>query len=129
MCYLFDVLPTLGKICDVPPPETSEGLELTAVLAEPSRAARPHLMFAYKNAQRAVRNDRWKLIRFPLIDRTLLFDLQTDPQETTNLADHPEHADKVAELRVLLEEEQLAFGDSAPLTVADPQPAEWMPPR
>ena len=25
MCYLFDVLPTLGKLCGVPPPSTSEG--------------------------------------------------------------------------------------------------------
>jgi arylsulfatase A-like enzyme len=129
MCYLFDVLPTLGKLCDVAGPETSEGIEFTATLRDPSHAARTHLMFAYKTFQRAVRDQRWKLIRFPEIDRTQLFDLQHDPHETNDLAALPENATRVEQLTALLEQQQGEFGDVAPLRVDSPKPAEWTPPK
>lgn len=129
MCYLFDALPTLGKLCGVPGPATSEGGEFSAVLADPTRAARAQLMFGYKGVQRAVRDDRWKLIRYPQVDKTQLFDLKTDPDEVTDLSAKPEHAARVKELLALLETEQARFGDTAPLRVAKPLPAEWTPPK
>jgi arylsulfatase A-like enzyme len=129
MCYLFDVLPTLGKLCGVAAPPASEGIDLGATLADPSKPARRELMFAYRNVQRAYRNDRWKLIRYPLVDRTQLFDLQADPQETTNLAARPEYAARVADLTAALVHQQRLFGDTAPLKVAHPGPADWTPPR
>ncbi|MCX6873473.1 MAG: sulfatase-like hydrolase/transferase [Verrucomicrobia bacterium] len=114
MCYLFDVLPTLGKLCGVPAPKTSEGHDLSATLGDPATPARPHLMFAYRTSQRAIRDERWKLIRYPLVDQTQLFDLQADPNEITNLAEQPAHTAKVAALMALLEEQQRHFGDVAP---------------
>jgi len=129
MCYLFDVLPTLGKLCGVPAPTTSEGSEFTATLSAPDRAARTNLMFAYRNVQRAVRDDRWKLIRHPQVDRSQLFDLKADPDEATDLAGKPEHAAKVKELLTLLEAEQKRSGDKTPLTVEKPLLAEWTPPK
>jgi arylsulfatase A-like enzyme len=128
MCYLFDVLPTLGKLCGVPAPRTSEGQEFTASLRDPARPARSRLMFAYRDVQRAVRDDRWKLIRYPQVDKTQLFDLRDDPQEATNLAGKPEQAARVRALTALLEKEQTRYGDAAPLTVPGPRPAEWTPP-
>lgn len=128
MCYLFDVMPTLGAWCRVEGPKTSEGLDLSATLRDPAKAARSSLMFGYRNVQRAVRDDRWKLIRYPQVDQTQLFDLQTDPDEITNLAGKPEHAAKVAELTALLQREMAQHGDNAPLKVGHPQPAEWSPP-
>ncbi len=113
MCYLFDVLPTLGKLCDVPAPKTSEGIEFSGTLHDPAVPARSHLMFAYRNVQRAVRDERWKLIRYPLVNQTQLFDLHADPQETTNLAGQPGQAAKLAELTELLKQQQQQFGDTA----------------
>jgi arylsulfatase A-like enzyme len=114
MCYLFDVLPTLGKLCGVPPPKTSEGIEFSASLRDPTTPARAQMMFAYRNVQRAVRDERYKLIRYPLVDKTQLFDLQTDPQEITNLADQPAHAAKVREMLEQLHKQQQQSGDTAP---------------
>jgi len=128
MCYLFDVMPTLGALCGVPAPAGSEGLDFSATLRDPSRPARHRILLAYKTAQRALRDERWKLLRFPLVDRTLLFDLQTDPSETINLAGMDGHAQKVVELTAAMEEEMRQFGDTAPLKVAEPKPAEWTPP-
>lgn len=128
MCYLFDVLPTLGKLCGVPAPKGSEGVEFAAVLKEPDRPARERLFFAYKAVQRATRDDRWKLIRYPQIDKSQLFDLRADPHETTDLAGKPEHAAKLKDLLAALAAEQKRYGDALPLTAAKVLPAEWTPP-
>lgn len=128
MCYLFDVLPTLGKICGVAGPATSDGVDFSATLIDPSKPARENMIFAYKNVQRAVCTSRWKLIRYPEVDRTQLFDLQNDPHEETNLADRSEFAAKVAELTSLLEREMRQNGDTGVLKMANPKPADWSPP-
>ena len=128
MCYLFDVMPTLGKMCGVTGPKECEGLDFTATLRDPAKPARGTMVFAYRTVQRAVRDDRWKLIRYPQVDRTQLFDLQNDPHEVTDLAAKPEHAEKVAELTTLLAQELQRSGDAAALKVANPKPAEWTPP-
>ena len=129
MCYLFDLLPTLGKLCSVAGPLNSEGIAFQATVADPTKPARDALIFAYKDIQRAVRDTRWKLIRYPQVDKTQLFDLQTDPQETTDLAEKLELAPKVAELTALLEREMKLSGDSGALTVEQLKPAAWSPPK
>jgi len=128
MCYLFDLLPTIGKLCGVPGPATSEGLDLSRSLLDPTTGARHQLMFAYKDVQRAVRDERWKLIIYPKVDKTFLFDLQADPHETQDLAQRPELQDEIARLRKLLQQEQSVQGDDAALSVRNPQPAAWSPP-
>jgi arylsulfatase A-like enzyme len=128
MCYLFDVMPTLGALAGVAGPSTSEGLDLTPTLHQPSTPARTSMMFAYRDGQRALRDERWKLIRYPQVDRTQLFDLQTDPDEITNLADRPEHAARIATMMRALETEMKRLGDSTTLTVPSPKPAAWTPP-
>ena len=128
MCYLFDVLPTLGKLCGVSAPAQSEGVEFGATLRDAAASARPQLMFAYKNVQRAVLQGNWKLIRYPFANRTQLFDMQLDPHEMDSLAGQPEHAAKLAEMTTLLEKEMKDFGDNAKLTIANSKPADWTPP-
>ena len=68
------------------------------------------------------------MIHYPLIDKTQLFDLQADPHEMTDLAGKPESAGKIKELTALLEKTRKEYGDTAPLQVANPKPAEWTPP-
>jgi arylsulfatase A-like enzyme/acetyl esterase/lipase len=128
MCYLFDVLPTLGALCGVTGPKTSEGMDLTAVLRKPATPGRSTMMFAYRNSQRAFRDDRWKLIRYPEIDRAQLFDLKSDPHELTNLAERPAHAARVTAMTATLAAEMKRLGDVVPLTVSNPKPAAWTPP-
>jgi arylsulfatase A-like enzyme len=84
-------------------------------------------MLAYRDVQRAVRDQRWKLIRYPQVNVTQLFDLAHDPDERMNLADQPEYASRVAALTEELQRWQRVLGDSAPLVVDHPQPAAWDP--
>jgi arylsulfatase A-like enzyme len=128
MCYLFDVLPTLGAMCGVSAPKSSEGIDLRETLRDPSRAARQELVFGYRQVQRAIRDDRWKLIRYPQIDRTQLFDLHSDPYEKNDLFGKGESPAKSAELSARLAAALKAYGDNCPLTVDNPKPAAWTKP-
>ena len=120
MCYLFDVLPTLGAVCGVPAPPGSDGMDLRTVLRDPNQPGRANLVFAYKDVQRAMRDDRWKLIRYPEVNVTQLFDLAADPFETHNLAADPAHAEKVREMTAKLADELKRSGDTAKLTAPHP---------
>ncbi|MEY2881422.1 MAG: hypothetical protein RLZZ15_3802, partial [Verrucomicrobiota bacterium] len=129
MCFLYDVLPTLGAFAGVPGPKTSEGLDLSATLRNPAVPARTSLLFAYQKVQRALRDERFKLIRYPQVDRTQLFDLVADPDERTDLSARPEHATRIATMSAVLAAEMQRLGDPVTsLTVASPQPAAWTPP-
>ncbi len=128
MCYLFDVLPTLGALCGVKGPKKSEGIDLRDTLDDPKHPARQELVFGYRQVQRAIRDDRWKLIRYPQVNRTQLFDLQNDPHEKNDLYGKSESAAKAADLLARLEKALADYGDKAPLTVDNPKPAEWSPP-
>jgi arylsulfatase A-like enzyme len=121
MCYLFDVLPTLGQLCHVPAPPASDGRPFTATLRDPSQPSRERMVFVYQKVQRAIREGRWKLIRYPRMDQTQLFDLQADPEETTNLADKPEQTERVKALLTLLKAELAAAGDT--LSLEKPRPS------
>ena len=128
MVYLFDVLPTLGKLCGVPCPNPGDGFDFSAALADPSKPARERLMFAYRSVQRGFSDGTWKLIRYPQVDQTQLFNLRDDPRETRNLAPVPTNAPRITELRNQLEAEMQRNGDTAPLMVSKPKPAIWSPP-
>ena len=98
------------------------------MLKDPSQPARPFLMFGYKSIQKALNDGRWKLIRYPHVDRTQLFDLQADPYETKDLSALPEHAERIQSMLAKLAAEMKADGDNDPLTAAKILPADWKAP-
>jgi len=129
LVYLMDLFPTLAELTGAEIPPGVEGMSLVPILRSEEAKVRDVLYTAYRKCQRAVRDDRWKLIRYPLVDYTQLFDLNIDPNELTNLADKPEHATKVAEMTALLEKEMALYADAFRLTVPHPKAAEWSPPN
>ena len=129
LCYTYDVMPTLGKLCGVAAPTTSEGRELTAVLQDPAQPARSELVFGYKRIQKALADGRWKLIRYPQVDRTQLFDLQADPHEVNDLSADPAQAERLKAMLGRLEVGLRASGDVDALTAQTPLPAAWTPPK
>ncbi|CAN5661090.1 sulfatase-like hydrolase/transferase [soil metagenome] len=126
--YLMDLFPTLAELGSATLPEGVEGKSIVPIITGKESKVRDLCYTAYRDCQRAVRDQRWKLIRYPLVDMTQLFDLQNDPHELTNLASKPEHAAKVAEMMESLGKEMAAHDDTYPLKVPNPKPAEWTPP-
>lgn len=127
--YLYDLFPTICELASTPIPTAADGQSLVPLLTGKAGKTRDFTFTAYKNVQRAVRDDRWKLIQYPQINRTQLFDLKKDLHELNDLADEPVQAAKLKEMLALLEKAQKEFDDDCPLTVANPKPAAWSPPE
>jgi len=116
LVYLFDLFPTLCDLAGISTPKECEGTSLVPVMKGQKKQVRPRLFAAYRDVQRMVRDERWKLIWYPQVNRFQLFDLATDPWEMNNLADRPEQAAKLKELKRAMAEEQKKYGDRlAPL--------------
>ena len=88
-CYLLDIFPTICDLTWLPVPKTVEGLSLVPVITGKKQEARYTLYFAYKDFQRAVRNERYKLIEYNVNGKrtTQFFDLFADPLELSNLSE------------------------------------------
>ncbi len=127
LAYLYEVYPTLCELAGLPVPDGMDAKSLAPVIKGQQPKIRDCLFTAYRECQRSIRDDRWKLIRYPLIDKTQLFDLQMDPHEMNDLSAEARQAGKIAELMALLKTEMARYGDTAPLTVEHPKPAEWKP--
>jgi choline-sulfatase len=107
----IDLVPTMLELCDIPVPQRVQGKSLAPVLRGQTDRHRDQLFIEYsENAEGYVRTDRWKFIYCagnrarkdgyatanPTPGRTIrLFDLESDSDEFTNLANRPDHAQRV----------------------------------
>lgn len=120
--YLYDIFPTICDLTGTPIPEGLDGRSLAPVLHGKSPQIRETVFLAYRTVQRAVRQGDWKLIRYPAINKSQLFNLKDDPHETRDLAT-PQNAERVLRMLALLEKQQKEFGDVLPLSSDKPEPA------
>ena len=97
-----DLFPTLVELAGLPAPEVPQpidGVSLVPVLKNPEARVRDHAYHAYPKQKlgRAIRTERYRLVEWrpygnPKAHAVYeLYDYQTDPLETRNLAaDHPD---------------------------------------
>jgi arylsulfatase A-like enzyme len=125
LCYLLDVFPTLGELAGVAPPSESEGKSLVPVLTGKTESHRPTVFTALMSVQRAITDGHWKLIVYPRINKTQLFDLSDDPHEISDLAGDGMHEGTERRLTGLLKKSQQDVGDEQLLTTDKPGPVEF----
>jgi arylsulfatase A-like enzyme len=125
LCYLLDIFPTLGDLAGVGSPTGSEGKSLVPVLTGKQPRVRDSLFTAYTKVQRAVRDERWKLLVYPQLNKVQLFDLRDDPAEIKDLSSDKTHAVDVERLTGVLKEWQQQLGDELPLRTDKPKPLEF----
>lgn len=128
LMYLLDVYPTLCDFAGVAAPAGIDGKSVRRVIDGKTETAREELFFSYLGVQRAWRDARWKIIRYPRVDVTQLFDLENDPDEKRDLAGDPAQAERVKEMMGKLKAAQGKWGDEAPLTAEKVQAREWKAP-
>lgn len=116
LAYLHDLFPTLLDAAGLETAAGVDGMSLAPIWRGERAQVRETLFTTYEDKIRAVRDGRWKLIRYPLIHHTQLFDLRHDPYELHNLADDPAHRARVDSMMALLEVWQQRTGDPHPLT-------------
>ncbi|GAB4454377.1 MAG: sulfatase [Armatimonadaceae bacterium] len=106
-----DIYPTVCDFVGMPIPRGLEGMSVRPLTENPARPWKTAVFHQYpRNPQgkrgmgHSIRTDRYRLTEWtfpgnPDLTRIELYDYQTDPLEKENLAEKPESASLVAELR------------------------------
>lgn len=104
---LLDLMPTLLETAGADVPDEAEGRSLVPLMTGEGEGEAERPVFAEYHAEGSlapmmmVRRGAWKLMASPC-DPTLLYNLDTDPQELVNLAEDPASAEVRTQLEKLL---------------------------
>lgn len=101
--YLRDLFPTLCELAGLEIP-TVDGQSQLPVIRGQKKTLYPFVVGYFRDSQRMIRQPPWKLIQYPLVGKTQLFNLDNDPLEQKNLAGDPEHRATVGKLSDQLEQ-------------------------
>ncbi|APZ94373.1 sulfatase [Fuerstiella marisgermanici] len=99
---LLDLYPTISKLCGLPVPDRIQGKDISPMLDSPDHTVRD-AAFSVAPSRKGflLREDKWAYIQYKedASGGIELFDTEQDPQQFTNLAEHPEHAQVVQRFR------------------------------
>lgn len=114
--YLLDIYPTMCELAKLPIPTTVDGHSLVPVMRGQKESVRDSVVLMYKGFQQAIRNKRYKLIRYQVnsVETMQLFDLQEDPLEINNLIDEPSIKKVKADLLDLMRTRVNKINESRP---------------
>ena len=118
--YQHSLFATTCELAGISVPSTVEFPSLKPLLHGETKPIHDAMFCRYMDFQRAVRTKTHKLIFYPQIQRTQVFDLVNDPWEIHDLADDPATQSLKAELWARLEQFQHELGD--PLDLLHPTP-------
>ncbi|MEH6550566.1 MAG: sulfatase-like hydrolase/transferase [Pseudomonadales bacterium] len=126
MFYLHSIFPTVLDLADIAIPDSVDTASITPLIRGERDTEHEAIYGAYKHFQRMVRTDNYKLIYYPMLKKTQLFDLQNDPWEMNDLSDDPENAQLIIELQAQLETLKQAVGDPLKNDTPEASFAEYM---
>jgi arylsulfatase A-like enzyme len=98
---LLDLAPTIADITGVPLKDEWEGKSLLPLLQDANADWDDYTHTTFGLGNHTVSTPSWQYIHY-FDDQAELYDLQSDPNEFTNLADDPEYADTKAKLHQYL---------------------------
>ncbi len=128
-----DIFPTLAELASLPPPagpQPIDGISLAPVLKNSEARVRDHAAHCWPGGRmgRAIRTERYRLVEWrnpiepPDSAEWELYDYETDPLETRNLAD--EKPEVMDELKAILARHPEAVPRMRPAAKAGPKAAK-----
>jgi len=109
--YLRELYPTTCELAGVPVPEAVTAESFAPVLNGETESHHEAIFGYFKDTQRMIRVDDWKLIVYPQAQRSQLFDLKSDPKELRDLSNDLEQKQRHEEMRDRLERWRREMGD------------------
>ncbi len=91
LVYLQSMFATTCEMVGIETPASVQFPSLVPLLTGKKARLYDSIYGAYRDLQRMVRTERYKLIRYPRVGEVQLFDLQEDPWETRDLAEEPRY--------------------------------------
>ncbi len=113
--YLQDIMPTSLQLAGARKPGHVQFKSLMPLIRGRSGKSYNAIYGGYIKLQRMITADGYKMIYYPKIDKTLLYNLETDPLETNNIADDPANARVIKKLKRKLKRLQKKVGDKLDL--------------
>jgi choline-sulfatase len=89
--YMQSIYATTCDLAAIKIPEAVEFKSFENLLKDNAEGGEKYIFGAYKDLQRMIRSDAYKLIVYPHNKMVQLFDMVKDPYETNNLASSKEH--------------------------------------
>ncbi|MFP6614520.1 MAG: sulfatase/phosphatase domain-containing protein, partial [Pirellulales bacterium] len=113
--YLQDIMATSLELSGAERPDYVQFKSLLPLLNGTAQKSYEAIYGAYTSGQRMVTEGDYKLILYPKVPKTLLYNVKEDPHETRNLADLAEYGPTIKKLFKRLLELQKETGDSLDL--------------
>jgi arylsulfatase A-like enzyme len=112
--YLTDMFPTICDMLGISIPPSVDGASFYELFDHPDAIHHEYITTTYKSFQRAIRDKRFKLIKYHVNDErtTQLFDLMNDPYEMNDLSEKDEFQSDLARLNQKMSEQLTMFNDT-----------------
>ncbi|MCY4216552.1 MAG: sulfatase-like hydrolase/transferase [Flavobacteriaceae bacterium] len=117
--YLQDVMPTTLELANIAIPNRVFFHSVMDIANQQNTTGHYEdgIYGAYRHLQRMIQKDHYKLIVYPAIQKILLFDLNNDPHEMTDLSSLEEYQPKVESLMNDLKSLQIQLNDTVNLRI------------
>jgi choline-sulfatase len=113
--YLQDIMPSTLELAGIDKPRHVRFKSLMPLINGKTKSSYDAIYGGYIDLQRMVSADGYKMIYYPKINKTLLYNLEDDPLEMKNIADDPSNARTISKLRRRLKKLQKQVGDKLDL--------------
>ena len=97
--YLRDMYPTTCELAKITVPKMVQAKSLRPILTGKAKRVHPYGYGYFRDVQRMIQDERWKLVWYPKVKKHQLFDLKADPHELQNLVDDPLQRKRLSRMR------------------------------
>ncbi len=119
MFYLNSVFPTAVELAGLAIPASVDAPSIVPLINGEKDVVYDNIYGGYRHFQRMVRSQDFKLIYYPMIKRTQLFDMKADPLEMHDLSEQAQYQGQIATMMVQLADWQTIVED--PLDLNNPE--------